>query len=35
MLGSGDKPVSKYILSILCILFALSTNNVKIELKLA
>ena len=35
VLGSGDKPVSKYILSILCILFALSTNNVKIELKLA
>ena len=35
VLGSGDKPVSKYILNILCILNALSTNNVKIALKLA
>lgn len=35
VVGSGDKPVSKYILNILCILNALSTNNVKIALKLA
>lgn len=35
VLGAWNKPVGKNIHSILCILDALATNNVKIELKVA